>query len=121
MGQAGTGDRRIVTKTIFPVRDMDEAQAFYRAAGFEIQAYDETYAFVMHDGAELLHLAHAPSLDPAANRAGIYLHVVSADDWHERFRAAGLPVSTVIDEEFGMREFKLRDPSGNLIRVGQNL
>ena len=46
--------------------------------------------------------------------------VGSVDAWHARFTAAGLPATAVQDEPWGMREFSVRDPSGNNLRIGQN-
>lgn len=112
---------RIVTKTIFPVNQMETAVAFYTAAGFGVEQFDANYAFVMHQDEELLHLRTVDNLDTETNSAAIFMHVASADAWHVRWSKAGLEVSPIGDEEHGMREFNVRDPSGNLIRVGHNL
>lgn len=113
-------DARIVTKIIFPVRDLTEATAFYRTLGFEVEAYDETYAWVRHRGEEVLHLALHAGLDPAANAAAGYFHVQDTDRWHAAM-AASIEAPAPVDQPWGMREFALRDPSGNLLRVGANL
>src|SRR5919106_5270626 len=60
-------------------------------------------------------------IDPARNRAGCYLVVRDVDDWHTRMAAAGLPVTPVADQPWGMREYALTDPSGNRLRIGQPL
>ena len=103
---------------IFPVRDLDEAGAFWQSAGLEIREFDDSYSFVLADGHEFVHLALEPSVDPERNLAACYIHVVEIHDWHARLAAAGLPVTPVRDEPWDMREFSVRDPSGNLIRVG---
>jgi len=112
---------RMVAKTILPVQTIEAATSFYQAAGFSVEQFSAEYAIVMHQGQELLHLAKAERLNPATNAAAIYLHVTSADDWHTRWSDAGLDVSPVVDEPHGMREFHVRDPDGNLIRLGHNL
>ena len=38
---------------------------------------------------------------------------------HTRLEAAGLPVTPVRQEPWGMTEFSVRDPDGNLVRVGR--
>ncbi len=111
----------IVTKIIFPVAEMATAVEFYRRLGFEVMAYDETYAWVRHDGGELLHLSLEPDTQRNANRAAGYFHVQDVDAWHEAWTAAGVELGPVGDRPWQMREFALRDPSGNLIRIGQNL
>src|ERR1700741_4779499 len=76
-----------------PVKDMNEAIAFYEAAGFEIEPYDDGFAFVhIHDqpfGA----LDLAEGMDPAANHAGCYVVAEEVDDWHDRLAAGGLHVA----------------------------
>ncbi len=116
----GLPAERIVTKIIFPVRDMAEAVAFYEAIGFEVEAFDESYAWVRHRGEEILHLALSADLDPATNGAAGYFHVQDPDRWHAACGEAVEP-GDVADRPWGMREFALRDPSGNLLRVGANL
>jgi catechol 2,3-dioxygenase-like lactoylglutathione lyase family enzyme len=106
---------------ILPVRDLDEALAFWSRSGLTVERYDDGYAFVLADGAELVHLALHPSVDPAMNPSACYVHVADVQDWHGRLAAAGLPVTPVRDEPWGMREFSVRDPSGNLVRVGRPL
>ena len=109
---------RIVAKIIFPTADMAASIEFYRSLGLEVVSYDDGYAWVRHDGEEVLHLARVDGLDLDANRAAGYWHVQDADHWFDRL-AAGSP-SPVVDQPWGMREFSLHDPSGNLLRVGQN-
>ena len=111
---------RIVTKTIFPVRNMAKATAFYEAAGFTVENIYPDYAFVIHGTEELLHLRKVDK-NLEANNCAVFFHVASADDWHTKWANAGLDVSPLVDEDHGMREFSVKDTSGNLIRVGNNL
>ena len=104
---------------ILPVRDLREATAFWRSAGLEVRAHDEGYAFVLANGDEMVHLALEPAVDPATNLSACYVHVHDVVGWHRRLRDAGLPVGPVRDEPWGMTEFRVRDPSGNLVRVGR--
>lgn len=112
---------RIVPKAILPVAFMESAVAFYRQLGFEVQSYDPGYAWVLHIGEEILHLREVVDLDAAVNAASAYLHVGDVGGWRAAWSAAGVPVGAIEDQPWGMREFTVADPSGNLIRVGQNL
>ena len=103
---------------ILPVRELGEASAFWSRAGLTVERYDDGYAFVLADGEEMVHLALHPSIEPATNPSACYVHVDGVQDWHARLSAAGLPVTPVRDEPWGMTEFSVRDPSGNLVRVG---
>jgi catechol 2,3-dioxygenase-like lactoylglutathione lyase family enzyme len=122
IGWLAVASRNGLTSTpIFPTRDMDESVAFYRAAGFEVDMYDAGYAFVRRSGSEVLHLAGTDDLDLAANQAACYLNTSEADEWHRAWSDAGLAVSPIEDQPHGMREFDVRDPSGNSLRVGRNM
>lgn len=112
---------RIVTKIIFPVRDMSQAVGFYRRLGFEVENYDDGYAWVRNKGMEILHLAAAAELTVEDNPAAGYFHVQDTDAWHGAWSDLIPDLEPVTDRPWGMREFSFKDPSGNLLRVGQNL
>ena len=61
-----------------------------------------------------------PNLDRAANHAGCYVITRDVDDWHARLVAAGLDVTPIVDQPWGMHEFTLTDPYGNNTRIGRN-
>lgn len=111
----------IVAKIIFPVHDMDEAIAFYRSLGFDVESYDGSYAWVRHSGHEILHLSLIEELDTGANHSAGYFHVDDADAWHARWSGSSAEIGDPADRPWQMREFALRDPSNNLLRVGHNL
>lgn len=112
---------RIVAKIIFPVADMDESIAFYRLLGFAVDTDGGGYAWVTNGGGEVLHLALTDDLDRSSNPAAGYFHVQDVDDWHAAWATTGVEVGALVDQPWQMREFSLRDPSGNLLRVGENL
>jgi len=118
-----------VTSTpTLPVADLAEAVAFYERAGFGVRLYDdgpdetgEGFAFVDFDGQSVFDLDGIPGLDRSANRAACYLITRDADAWHERLAAAGLSVTELVNQPWGMREFTLTDTSGNHIRIGRTI
>lgn len=105
---------------ILPVHDLGEAVAFWSLLPtLSVQEYEGGgYAFVLRGEDEVLHLALFPDLQVSANRAGCYVHLVGIDQLHAACVEAGLPVSPLSDEPWGMREFRLTDPSSNVIRLG---
>lgn len=110
-----------VTPTL-PVVDMSHSLAFYEAAGFDVQVYGGGgFAFVRHDDASVFDLVLEPDMNPAANKAGCYVIVPVPDDWHAMFTDLGYLVTELRDEEYGMREFTLTDPSGNHLRFGHSI
>jgi catechol 2,3-dioxygenase-like lactoylglutathione lyase family enzyme len=120
------GQVSVTSTPTLPVRDLPDAVAFYERAGFGVRLYaDETgdggdgFAFVDYDGASVLDLDAVVGMVPSENRAGCYLIAHDADAWHGRLAAAGLPVTRIADQSWGMREFTLTDPSGNRVRIGR--
>jgi predicted enzyme related to lactoylglutathione lyase len=109
-----------VTPTL-PVSDMSRAIPFYETAGFDVEPYDDGFAFVELSDQSAFFLALNPAADPATNGAGCYIVVQDVDGWHDRLVADGLPATAVEDMPWGMREFTLSDPSGNHIRVGRSI
>ena len=109
-----------VTPTL-PVTDMAAAVAFYEAAGFDVERYDDGFAFVHWDDQSVFDLDLAEALDPAANHAGCYVITDDVPEWHARFTAARLDVTSIEKMPWGMEEFTLSDPSGNHVRVGRRV
>ena len=66
-----------VTPTL-PVRDMSEATRFWEAAGFDVEHYDDDFAFVHLDDQSVFDLDRVDGLDPATNHAGCY---IITDEW----------------------------------------
>ena len=58
-----------VTPTL-PVADMDDAVRFCEAAGFDVQRYDDGFAFVHLNGQSVFDLDLISAMDPASNHAG---------------------------------------------------
>jgi uncharacterized glyoxalase superfamily protein PhnB len=123
LGQVG-----VTSTPTLPVVDMTDAVSFYERAGFGVRLYrddhgepGEGFAFVDVDGQSVFDLDAASDMDPAANRAGCYLISNDTEAWHERLTAAGLDVTPIADQPWGMREFTLTDPSGNHIRIGRGI
>jgi glyoxalase/bleomycin resistance protein/dioxygenase superfamily protein len=109
-----------VTPTL-PVADMVEAIRFCEAAGFDVERYDDGFAFVHLHDQSVFDLDLVADLIPETNHAGCYIITADVDEWHARLVAAGLPVTPVEDMPWGMHEFTLTGPSGNNLRVGRGI
>lgn len=102
---------------VLPTGDVDASTTFWRAAGFDVENYSDDFAIAIRDGVEFHLVQPHPS---GRDRGEAYLHVRDVDGVHAAWSGAGLPVTEVRDEPWGMREFNLVDAGGNRIRVGQN-
>jgi uncharacterized glyoxalase superfamily protein PhnB len=111
-----------IVTPILPVADMPSAAAFYERAGFHVRVYEPggDYAFVHYRDESVFDLDQVDDFDPAKNGAGCYAIIDTVDQLHTRFATAGLPVTPVEDQPWGMREFTLTDPNGNHIRIGHS-
>ncbi len=111
---------------ILPARDLSRTRAFYESLGFTAGYNDDRYE-ILRRGNLVVHLEPRDDLVPATNRTSCYWRVADADALYEEFASLGLPPEGVpcltapSDEPWGMREFTLKDPAGNLIRVGHEL
>jgi hypothetical protein len=101
---------------VLPADDLPASREFWGTAGFEIEAFSDDFAIAMRDGVEF-HLVqpHPPGRD----RGAAYLHVREVDRIHAAWRAAGITVTELRDEPWGMREFSVVDPGRNRVRVGK--
>jgi catechol 2,3-dioxygenase-like lactoylglutathione lyase family enzyme len=110
---------------ILPSRDLAATSVFYERLGFEERGmWPDEYLIVMRRDAGL-HFFHSPSLDPYSSDAGCYLYVEDADSLHAEFSGLGLPSEGIprlhgppSETDYGLREFALVDPDGNLLRIG---
>lgn len=113
------------SEPILPSRDLDETRAFYRRIGFAPWFGDGPYEIVAR-GNLVLHFEASPGHSAIENRGSCYLRVRDADALYRELvalpeLAGSALLSSPCDEPWGMREFTLRDPSGNLLRFGHDL
>ncbi|MDF1504820.1 VOC family protein [Roseisolibacter sp. H3M3-2] len=115
---------------ILPARDIREARDFYQRLGFTAGYFDPDasngYVILRRGDVDVHFFAHR-EVEPTTSHAGCYWYVADADAWHREFSALGLPdrgiprLTAPEDRPWGMREFALVDPNGNLVRVGHPL
>lgn len=114
------------SEPIHPALDLPRTREFYEALGFKAGYRDDRYE-ILRRGHLVVHLERTDDLVPERNTYSCYWRVANADRLYHEFAALGLPASGLPrltapqDEPWGMREFTLKDPSGNLIRVGHEL
>lgn len=113
---------------ILPSRCVEDTLRFYRRLGFDgkIWGSPHFYAALTRDRLEIHFFKHA-DLDPATSSAGCYFRVLDVDRIHRAFAEANLPTTgiprmdRIESKPWGMREFAIIDPDGNLIRIGQTI
>jgi catechol 2,3-dioxygenase-like lactoylglutathione lyase family enzyme len=104
---------------ILPAADVAATAAWYRdKLGFELHLDHGDYAILVRDGIEL-HFWQCEDRNIAEN-SSVYLRVEDIDGMHAALSRAseGGRIAPVTDREWGMREFYVWDPNGNLLRFG---
>jgi catechol 2,3-dioxygenase-like lactoylglutathione lyase family enzyme len=114
---------------ILPSRDLDATLAFYERLGFENAgaAPSEWNYLIIRRGTVQLHFYGAREVDPLTTSSSCYVFTDDADALYDAWNAIGISSDPTtgsrlagppVDTDYGMREFALVDPSGNLVRVG---
>src|SRR5687768_12392201 len=115
---------------ILPARDLDETRRFYEALGFGTAGLcsSDFGGFAILVRVDLsMHFFRYDDLSPTENYAQCYWRVKDVDALHAECQKADLPRSGVPrldgvgDKPWGMREFAIVDPNGNLVRIGREI
>jgi catechol 2,3-dioxygenase-like lactoylglutathione lyase family enzyme len=112
---------------ILPSRSARDTLAFYQRLGFEGRIHEFAEYAILTRGPVELHFFTHRDLRPSESDSMCYLRVDNVETWFREFNAAGLPRNGIPrqdaleDKPWGLREFALVDPDGNLIRIGQVL
>jgi catechol 2,3-dioxygenase-like lactoylglutathione lyase family enzyme len=117
---------------ILPSRDLRETLAFYGRLGFvNLGAPPEEWDYlILGRGGVVLHFVADPDVDPTSTAGSCFAYVDDADAVHAQWRDAGVGgpadvpgvrLEPPMDTAYGMREFAVVDPSGNLVRVGSEI
>ncbi len=107
---------------ILSVDDLGKAMDFYRRTlGFDLAwSWGEPpdIAAVCRDSIEIM-LTQRAGAKPAG-AAHVYLVVSGIDDYYAALVGAGVTMVVPIgDRPYGMRDFRIADPSGNELSIGQ--
>jgi catechol 2,3-dioxygenase-like lactoylglutathione lyase family enzyme len=114
------------------VTDVQVAAEYYRdRLGFDVSFYDripEHYAYVERDGCHL-HFARFDGVAPRPNvevvppdMFDVYFWVDDVDAFHDEVVARGADViQAPTDQGYGLRDIRVRDPSGYILAFGKAL
>jgi catechol 2,3-dioxygenase-like lactoylglutathione lyase family enzyme len=111
-----------------PSRSVKDTLAFYTKLGFggKILGAGDSYLILTRGDLEIHFFTHR-ELRPAESSAGCYIRVLDVQSIYQAFALAKLPqkgiprMDALADKPWGMREFAIVDPDGNLLRIGQTL
>lgn len=106
---------------MLPVKHLAASVAFYEKLGFTVDQRNDDWGWAMlHAGACRLMLDQSINQHPDAPRQSvIYLYPDDVAAYHAEVRARGLELPDLDVTFYGMAEFRLDDPDGNRLWIGQ--
>lgn len=102
----------------FLVTDMEQALAFYEQLGFATTYRDEGFAMVERDGI-VLHFT--VSAEPPKGHSVCWIAVSHIDALYQQYLPTNAVQSAPQAKPWGLKEFLLRDPFGNLLLFAERL
>nr|WP_277420174.1 VOC family protein [Xanthomonas sp.] len=106
---------------MLPVRSMPESVAFYQRLGFDVERRNEDWRWAMLRFGECrLMVDESINVAPALARTSVlYLYPEDIVQYHRQLRHNGVDVPELQVSFYGMTEFRIDDPDGNRLWIGQ--
>ncbi|HTQ35816.1 MAG TPA: VOC family protein [Steroidobacteraceae bacterium] len=107
---------------MLPVRNVAAGVAFYEKLGFNIEQRNDDWGWAMLASGECrLMLDRSINQHPGAPRQSVlYLYTDDIVAYHRQVRANGLAVPDPEKTFYDMTEFRVEDPDGNRLWIGQD-
>lgn len=108
---------------MLPVKSLPASVAFYQKLGFSVERGNDEWRWAMLRFNECrLMIDESIQRGPgAAVRSVLYLYPDSITDYHQQVRAAGMVVPELEVTFYGMKEFRIEDPDGNQLWIGESV
>jgi hypothetical protein len=105
---------------ILPSLDIESSKDFYiTKLGFVLKSDYGDYIILERDGASL-HVCYFPNRHVAENTS-LYLYVRQVDALYQTWQERGVVSQQLELKPYGLKEFAVIDPSGNLLRIGETI
>jgi catechol 2,3-dioxygenase-like lactoylglutathione lyase family enzyme len=106
---------------MLPVKSMSASVEFYQKLGFSVERRNDDWGWAMLALGECrLMVDQSIKLHRGVTRqAVVYLYPENIVEYHQQVRDNGLDIPDLDVTFYGMTEFRLDDPDGNQLWVGQ--
>ncbi|HWU75461.1 MAG TPA: VOC family protein [Rhodanobacter sp.] len=106
---------------MLPVRSMPASVAFYGKLGFGVERRHDGWRWAMLCFGECrLMLDESINVHPEAPRTSVlYLYPDDVVEYHRAIREHGVEIPALEESFYGMLEFRIEDPDGNRLWIGQ--
>jgi catechol 2,3-dioxygenase-like lactoylglutathione lyase family enzyme len=104
---------------MLPVKSMPESVAFYEKLGFGVENRNDDWGWAMLRLDECRLMVDQSIRGHGPRHSVVYLYPDDVVTYHRQVRANGLEVPDLDVTFYGMTEFRIEDPDGNRLWVGQ--
>ena len=106
---------------MLPVKSMPASIEFYQKLGFSVERREDKWGWAMLCFGECrLMVDQSINLHRDGHRESVlYLYPEDIAEYHRQVRASGLNIPELEVTFYGMTEFRLDDPDGNRLWIGQ--
>lgn len=107
---------------MLPVKSMPASVAFYQKLGFSIEKKNDDWCWAMLCFGECrLMVDESINVHPELPRTSVlYLYPDNIFEYHKLIRANGVDVPELHKSFYDMTEFRIDDPDGNRLWIGQS-
>jgi catechol 2,3-dioxygenase-like lactoylglutathione lyase family enzyme len=107
---------------MLPVKSVAASVAFYEKLGFTVEQRNDDWKWAMLCSGECrMMVDQSIAAHPEAPRDSVlYLYPEDITGYHEQVRRSGLAIPDLDVTFYGMTEFRMEDPDGNRLWIGQN-
>ena len=107
---------------MLPVSNMPASVDFYKKLGFAVEKRNDDWRWAMLCFGECrLMVDESINVHPGAPRGSVlYLYPDDIRGYHQQLRGNGLDLPALEESFYGMVEFRMEDPDGNRLWIGQD-
>lgn len=107
---------------MLPVSNISVSVDFYQKLGFTVEQRRDDWGWAMlrFDECRIMVDRSINQRPDASRQSVLYLYAENIDEFHKQVRANGLVVPELDVTFYGMSEFRLHDPDGNRLWIGQH-